>query len=231
MYHWGCIVRIVWDMINIYRSDESMVSECLGMYRASFIVMALRAVWLMMWVGGRGICFPEMEVNITGWSCCSRVATHGNRHGGGGGASLAGMVTTGAHWMAGIQPGVLLCVFSWCVCLVLMRFCVAVGSLVCIIAGLFDTRSSIWGFGMVGILAGTLSSAAAGGGMIKASRWVGRFLKRAFPFGVVADFVVLFANLLVSAFKCSVGLRFGTWQCCRKSSAEPNKRYASVLGT
>ena len=44
MYHWECIVRIVKDMINIYRSDESMVSECLGTYRASFIVMALKAV-------------------------------------------------------------------------------------------------------------------------------------------------------------------------------------------
>ncbi len=185
----------------------------------------------MMCARARENYFPEMGVNITGWLCCSGVTTC-NDWCGGGGPSLAGMVTTGARSMAGIRPGVLLRICHWCVCFILMRFCFAVGLHVCIIAGLFDTLcTSIWGVGVIGVPAVTLCFAVTGGGIITTSRWAQRILIRAFPFRVLRAFVVSVANFPVSAFKCLVGLRFGTWQCCGKSSAEPNIQYGCILGT
>ena len=77
----------------------------------------------------------------------------------------------------------------------------------------------------------TLCSVLAGGGNINASRCVLSNLRRAFPFMVPAATVVLVCNSSVSAFRCLSRLRFGTWQCCGKSSADPDTRYALVLGT
>jgi hypothetical protein len=61
----------------------------------------------MMCACARGNHLPEMGTNITGLLCCSGVAAL-NDQPGGGGTSLAGMVTTGTCFMAGIWPDVLL---------------------------------------------------------------------------------------------------------------------------
>jgi hypothetical protein len=36
---------------------------------------------------------------------------------------------------------------------------------------------------------------------------------------------------LVGPLRCALGLRFGTWQFCGKSSADPKMQYAHVSGT
>ncbi len=50
------------------------------------------------------------------------------------------------------------------------------------------------------------------------------------PFGVAPALAVLSANLSVSAHKCWCAVEFGTWQCCGKSSVEPEIQYALVSG-
>ena len=77
----------------------------------------------------------------------------------------------------------------------------------------------------------TLCSTVVGGGDINASRYVWSNLKRAFPFVVPTATVVLVCNSSISAFRCSSWLRFRTWQCCGKSSTDPDTQYAFVLGT
>ena len=51
------------------------------------------------------------------------------------------------------------------------------------------------------------------------------------PLGVPAAVSVAVVNSSVSALRCAFGLRLGTWQCCGKSSADPEIRYARVSGT
>ena len=77
----------------------------------------------------------------------------------------------------------------------------------------------------------TLCSAVAGGDDINAFMCIRSNLRRAFPFMVPAATVVLVCNSSVSAFRCLSRLRFGTWQCCGKSSADLDTRYTLVLGT
>ena len=57
------------------------------------------------------------------------------------------------------------------------------------------------------------------------------FWMSALPLGVVPALVVTSAYSLVSACKCWCGVRLGTWQCCGKSSVDPEILYALVLGT
>ena len=56
-------------------------------------------------------------------------------------------------------------------------------------------------------------------------------LMSALPFAVVPALVVTSASSLVSARKCWCCVRFGTWQCCGKSSVEPDILYALISGT
>jgi hypothetical protein len=42
---------------------------------------------------------------------------------------------------------------------------------------------------------------------------------------------VAVCNSLVSAFKCALLLRLGSWQCCGNSSADPEILYARMSGT
>ena len=51
------------------------------------------------------------------------------------------------------------------------------------------------------------------------------------PLAVVPALVVTSANSSVSARKCWCGVRLGTWQCCGKSSVDPEILHALVLGT
>ena len=51
------------------------------------------------------------------------------------------------------------------------------------------------------------------------------------PLFVLAAMPVDTSNSLVSAFKCALLLRLGTWQCWGTSSADPEILYARVSGT
>jgi hypothetical protein len=53
----------------------------------------------------------------------------------------------------------------------------------------------------------------------------------AMPLLLLATFVVDITDSLVSASKCAVSLRLGTWHCCWNSSADPDTQYAHVSGT
>ena len=58
-----------------------------------------------------------------------------------------------------------------------------------------------------------------------------RTLMSALPLAVGPALVVKSSNSLVSARKCWCVVRLGTWQCCGKSSVDPEILYALVLGT
>ena len=58
-----------------------------------------------------------------------------------------------------------------------------------------------------------------------------RTLMSAHPLVVIPSLVVTSANSLVSACKCWCGVRLRTWQCCGKSSVDPEILYALVLRT
>jgi hypothetical protein len=51
------------------------------------------------------------------------------------------------------------------------------------------------------------------------------------PLCVLAAMPVVTSNSLVSAFKCALLLRLGTWQCLGNSLADPEILYARVFGT
>ena len=51
------------------------------------------------------------------------------------------------------------------------------------------------------------------------------------PLCVLAVMPVVVFNSSVSAFKCALLLRLGTWQCWGNSSADPKILYARVSGT
>ena len=68
-------------------------------------------------------------------------------------------------------------------------------------------------------------------GVKKALMAMARLLMRRHPLVVFAAVAVAVCNSSVSALRCALGLRFGTWQCCGNSSADPKMQYASVSGT
>ncbi len=134
--------------------------------------------------------------------------------------------------IVGTSPGVFLRVVRWCDLFVRMRFLFAVGSLVFIIGGACDTRCI--GGSMGGCVLVTLTLCSAGFcvvSFINSSSCFRRCLIIAFPFGVSLTFVAVVSNSSVSARRCSLGLRLGTWQCWGNSSADPEMRYALVSGT
>ena len=115
-----------------------------------------------------------------------------------------------------------------------LRF--AVGSHVCIIVGASDIRcivkmgaSSLGGLSIT-MLVATLCSSAFGGIKMALIALV-RLLMRRRPLGVPVAISVAVCNSLVSALRCALGLRFGIWQCCGKSSADLEMQYACVSGT
>ncbi len=57
------------------------------------------------------------------------------------------------------------------------------------------------------------------------------FLMSARPLAVVPALVVMLVSSLVSACKCWCCVRFGTWQCWKNISVDPNILYALVSGT
>ncbi len=115
-----------------------------------------------------------------------------------------------------------------------LRF--AVGSRVCMIAGASEIRgifqmgaSSLGGLSRTSLLA-TLCSSPFGGARMALIALARLVISRR-PLVVPAAISVAVFNSLVSALRCAFGLRLGTWQCCGKSSADPEIRYACVSGT
>ena len=115
-----------------------------------------------------------------------------------------------------------------------LRF--AVGSHVCIIVGASDIRcivkmgaSSLGGLSIATSVATLCSSAF--GGIRMALIALARLLMRCCPLGVPAAISIDVCNSLVSALRCALRLRLGTWQCCGKRLADPEMRYACIFGT
>ncbi len=141
----------------------------------------------------------------------------------------SGSITVG-H---GVMPGVLLRVTRLCRRGVLANVRFAVGFRDCIIGGASDIRvmgimgyvsitlcsSSLWAPVTV-----TLCGVARGGGCNKVSiRWE-RSVSNRLPFWVWLARSVSAVSSSVNARKCWCGVSVGSWQCCGKSSAEPEMR-------
>jgi hypothetical protein len=115
-----------------------------------------------------------------------------------------------------------------------IKFCLAVGSRVCMIAGALD----ILGFGMWAsvvlggstVLLFTLSSSLGGDVSMSSSAFCSPVIS-CHPLCVRTAMPVNVVISSVSAFKCALLLRFGTWQCCGNNLAEPKILYAHVPGT
>ncbi len=149
----------------------------------------------------------------------------------------SGSMYAGAfRFIFGSAPGILLRVVLRCMRAVLIKLRFAVGSLVCIISGESVIRWIVtMGASSPGSLSRTISvstlCSSAFGGARMAVMALPSLLIRFRPLVVPAAIFVSCCNSSVSALRCAVGLKFGTWQCCGKSSADPEIRYARVSGT
>jgi hypothetical protein len=149
----------------------------------------------------------------------------------------SGWINAGAALVIfGRALGVLFHVCLLCMRAVVIKFHLAVGSRVFRMAGASDIlgtipmgASSLLGLSITTSVATLCSSSVEGVRMALIA--LARLLMRRLPLGVPAAIFVLVCNSSVSALRCALGLRFGTWQCCGKSSADPEMRYARVSGT
>ena len=117
-----------------------------------------------------------------------------------------------------------------------IKFLLAVGSGTFMIAGV----SEILGIGTMssvsrcvaisGMLLSTLCLLAMGGFRMAVIAFPNDLMSVQ-PLCVLAAMPVFISNSSVSAFKCALLLRLGTWQCWGNSSADPEILYAHVSGT
>ena len=208
----------------------------MGMVRASCNVIAVSALWLinrvLASVPSPSILYGGMI--ITGDALSRTLVDRCVSAFGGLGT---GWINAGAALVIfGRASGVLFLVCRQCMRAVVIKFCFANGSRVCIIVGASDIlgivqmgASSLVGLSITTSVA-TLCSSSFGGARM-ALIALARLLMRRFSLGVPAAIFVSVCNSLVSALRCALWLRFGTWQCCGKSSADPEMRYACVSGT
>ena len=117
---------------------------------------------------------------------------------------------------------------------VVIKLHFAVGSLVCIISGASDIHCIVkMGASSLGSLPITMSvstlCSSAFVGVRMASMAVARLLMRWRPLCVPAAVTVAVCNSSVSALRCTVGLRFRTWQCYGNSLANPKRWYAPIV--
>ena len=153
------------------------------------------------------------------------------------GVGCSGCINVGSVLVIrGSAPGVLFWVCRRCMRVVLIKLRFAIGSRVCMIAGASEIRSmvqmgasSLGGLSMTSLLAILCSSPFGGARMALIA--LARLLISRRPLGVPAAVCVAVVNSSVSALRCAFGLRLGTWQCCGKSSADPEIRYARVSST
>ena len=74
----------------------------------------------------------------------------------------------------------------------------------------------------------SLSFATDGFSMLVIFDW--RFLMHARPWGVLMEIFVSLLSSSVSALRCYMFVRFGSWQCCGYTSVYPEILYARVSG-
>jgi hypothetical protein len=152
------------------------------------------------------------------------------------GHSSGGINVGVTHRITGTAPGVLFRVCCRCMCFVLLKLCLAVGSRICIIAGALEIcmigRGSSLSTGGTSILFAlvTLCSTLVCG-IRMSSRAFCKHLISIWPFCICDGMPVDICSPLVSAFRCALLLRFGTWQCCGNNSADPEILYARISGT
>ena len=209
--------------------------NAIGPARASCNVIAVSALWLIKLALART---PPPSILYSGMTMTVDVLSiflldwRGVIGVGQSGCINAGPVLV----ILGRAPGVLLWVCRWCMSPVVIKFRFAVGSHVFMLAGASDIRCivpmgacSLMGLSITSSLV-TLCSSSLGGARM-ALIALPRLLMSRRPLVVPAAIFVSVCNSLVSALRCAVGLRLGTWQCCGKSSADPKIWYARVSGT
>ncbi len=194
------------------------------------IVIALSACWL---TNLSLACIPPGtwagRMIITG---AVMVCTLGNRR-----FSVVGLISGGLNvgvtpQIAGMAPGVLLRVCQQWVRAIVIKFCSAVGSCICMIAGALDIlgigmwASVVLGGSMVSLF--TLSSSLGGDVSMSSSAFCSPMISCC-PLCIRAAMPVDLVISLVSAFKCALLLRFGTWQCCGNNSAESEILYDRIF--
>ena len=153
------------------------------------------------------------------------------------GVGCSGCINVGSVLVIrGSAPGVLVWVCLRCMRFVVIKLRFAVGSCVCMIAGASEIRgivqmgaSSLGGLSITSLL-GTLCSFLFGGARM-ALIALARLLMSHCLLVVPAAISVVVCNSSVCALRCAFGLRLGTWQCCGKSSADPEIWYARVSST
>ena len=140
--------------------------------------------------------------------------------------------------ITGTDPGVLFRVWRRCVRGVILSRLLAVGFLDLIMGGAFVIRSIV----VIGVSSITLcccsrsssltlcSSLFVAGGIsiLVICDW--RFLIHVRPCGVSAASLVSSASSSVSARRCWIFVKFGSWQCCGYTSVDPEILYAWVSG-
>ena len=131
-------------------------------------------------------------------------------------------------------PGVLFWVWRQCMQAIVIKLRFAIGSLICIISGASDIRcivtmgaSSLGGLPITMSVSTHCSSAFVGIRMALMAMAI--LLMRRRPLGVPAAVTVAVCNSSVSALRCTVGLRFRTWQCYGNSLANPKRWYAPIV--
>ncbi len=119
---------------------------------------------------------------------------------------------------------------------VVSNFRLAVESHAHIIAGASDIRCIVkmgalpfGGLAITSLMSTLCSSAVAGIRMALIA--FAKLLMRRQRLGIHAASTVSFCNSLVSALRCALGLKFGTWQCCGKSPPDPEMRYGRASET
>ncbi len=207
----------------------------MGMVRASCNIIAVSACWLINRALARtppGICAGGMMImgDVVSRTlvdrCISVVVGRGS-----------GWINAGsARLIFGRAPSVLFWVWRRWLRAVVIKLRFAVGSHICIIAGASNIRciitmgaSSLGGLPITTSVATLCSSTFVGVRMALIA--LTRLLMRWHPLGVPAAFTVVVCNSLVSALRSALGLRFGTCQCCGKSLANPQMRFARVSRT
>ncbi len=146
----------------------------------------------------------------------------------------------GTHAIAGTAPGVLFRFTLQCRQGVSFSARFVGGFRDCIIGGAFVMR----GMGRMGVLTITLccciltlcscsvascSVIRAGGSTICLILFWSIFMRR-HPVGVLSAVAVSLASSSVRAQKCWSGVKVGNWQCCGKSSVDPDMQYALISG-
>ena len=120
---------------------------------------------------------------------------------------------------------------------VVNKFCFAVGSHACMIAGALDILGigNMYSFALCGstfpLSLSTLCSPPSVDRFSMALIAFPNILMSFWPLCVFDAMPVAVSNSSVSAFKCALLLRFGTWQCRGKSLADPEILYARISGT